>query len=111
MFGRVDRRTTISGASDFLGLMVATSRNGPIAGLKSGMGPYRRFVPAADICSAATKAFDRLSKVSCPKTDLCHLSVDHRLCRAWCRNRVGMPMNKLPRAALKAKDTGHTHGY
>jgi hypothetical protein len=22
-----------------------------------------------------------------------------------------MPMNKLPRAALKAKDTGHTHGH
>ena len=64
-------------------------------------------LPAADILSATTEAFDRAPR----PTFATYLLIADRLCRAWCCNRVRMPMNKLPRAALKAKDTGHTHGY
>jgi hypothetical protein len=36
------------------------------------------------------------------------LLVDHRRCRAWCRDRVGVPMDKFPNVVLQAKDAGHT---
>ena len=35
------------------------------------------------------------------------LLVDHRRCRAWCRDRVGV-LDKFPNVVLQAKDAGHT---
>lgn len=36
------------------------------------------------------------------------LLADHRRCQTWCRDRVGVPMDKFPHVVLQAKDTGHT---
>src|SRR3954467_1850306 len=39
------------------------------------------------------------------------LSVEQRCCRAWCRNRVRVPMNKPPSTVLQSEYAGHAQSY
>jgi hypothetical protein len=53
--------------------------------------------------------FDHGQAVCChPKHDNAVLLADHGCCWARCRDRVGVPMDKLPNVVLQAKDAGHT---